>query len=139
MKSRIGKQLEIAGVVIVQMGNHDIPDGFGADAECAAQQALSALIQPFDDTLYEYTRAWNEYQAECLPLDRFAGNINYYRVSTALLNFVQGEDLSDVPAAAARLKPGTRERVAFVTKPEGRITDFHYVLLPKKEGRHRKR
>ena len=41
MKSRIGKQLEIAGVVIVQMGDHDIPDGFGADAE--ARQRLDRI------------------------------------------------------------------------------------------------
>ena len=79
-------------------------------------------------------------QFEGLPKPPYA--IAYVRldgVSTALLNFVQGEDLSDVPAAAARLKPGTRVRVAFVSKPEGRITDFHYVLLQEKEGRRRKR
>lgn len=48
-------------------------------------------------------------------------------VSTAMVNFVRNEDLSDVPAAAARLKPGTRVRVVFKDNPEGRITDFHYV------------
>lgn len=50
-------------------------------------------------------------------------------VSTALVNFVRGEDLGDVPAAAARLKPGTRVRVVFKDVPEGRITDFHYVRI----------
>jgi len=49
-------------------------------------------------------------------------------VSTAMVNFVRGMDLSDVPAAAARLKPGTRVRVEFIAEPQGRITDFHYVL-----------
>jgi hypothetical protein len=49
-------------------------------------------------------------------------------VSTAMVNFVHGMDLSDVPAAAAKLKPGTRVRVEFIAEPQGKITDFHYVL-----------
>jgi uncharacterized protein len=49
-------------------------------------------------------------------------------VSTAMVNFIRGLSLADVPAAAARLKPGTRVRVEFIDKPEGKITDFHYVL-----------
>jgi uncharacterized OB-fold protein len=48
-------------------------------------------------------------------------------VTTAMVNFVEGEDLGDVPAAIARLKPGTRVAVRFKDEPEGRITDFHYV------------
>jgi uncharacterized OB-fold protein len=50
-------------------------------------------------------------------------------VSTAMVNFVQGLDLSDVPAAAARLRTGARVRVQFVDAPQGRITDFHYTLI----------
>ena len=49
-------------------------------------------------------------------------------VSTAMVNFVHGMDLADVPAAAAKLKPGSRVRVEFIDAPEGKITDFHYVL-----------
>lgn len=49
-------------------------------------------------------------------------------VSTAMVNFVRGLDLSDVPAAAARLTPGTRVRVEFIDSPQGKVTDFHYVL-----------
>lgn len=49
-------------------------------------------------------------------------------VNTAMVNFVRGIDLDDVPAAMARLKPGTRVKVEFEDRPEGRITDFHYVL-----------
>ena len=37
--------------------------------------------------------------------------------------------MTDVPAAAARLKPGVRVRVEFIAEPQGRITDFHYVRL----------
>jgi uncharacterized OB-fold protein len=67
---------------------------------------------------------------ENLPPPPYA--IAYVRldgVSTALLNFVRGEDLSDVPAAAGRLRPGTRVRVEFNAAPAGRITDFHYVRI----------
>jgi len=66
---------------------------------------------------------------ESLPPPPYA--IAYVRldgVDTALLNFVRGIDLADVPAAAARLAPGTRVRVQFIDAPQGRITDFHYVL-----------
>jgi uncharacterized OB-fold protein len=67
---------------------------------------------------------------ENLPPPPYA--IAYVRldgVSTALVNFVRNEDLSDVPAAAKRLKPGTRVQVVFKDEPEGRITDFHYVRI----------
>ena len=66
---------------------------------------------------------------ENLPKPPYA--IAYVRldgVSTAMINFVRGLDLSDVKSAAARLEPGTRVRVEFKDNPEGRITDFHYVL-----------
>ncbi len=48
-------------------------------------------------------------------------------VDSAIVNYVEGLDLSDVRAAAARLRPGTRLRVKFVDAPQGRITDFHFV------------
>lgn len=66
---------------------------------------------------------------ENLPKPPYA--IAYVRldgVDTALVNFVRGMDLSDVKAAAAKLKPGVRARVVFNDDPQGRITDFHYVL-----------
>ena len=48
-------------------------------------------------------------------------------VDSAIVNYVEGIDLSDVRAAAGRLRPGTRLRVKFVDEPQGRITDFHFV------------
>ncbi|RPH67213.1 MAG: Zn-ribbon domain-containing OB-fold protein [Burkholderiales bacterium] len=66
---------------------------------------------------------------ENLPEPPYA--IAYVRldgVDTAMINFVRGLDLSDVPAAAQRLLPGQRVRVVFKAQPEGRITDFHYEL-----------
>ncbi|MFQ5899787.1 MAG: Zn-ribbon domain-containing OB-fold protein, partial [Candidatus Methylomirabilia bacterium] len=44
-------------------------------------------------------------------------------ISTARLNFVRGLDVTDVVAAAGRLKPGARVRVDFVERPQGRVTD----------------
>ncbi len=66
---------------------------------------------------------------EHLPPPPYA--IAYVRldgVSTAMVNFVRGLALSDVPAAAARLRPGTRVNVVFGAQRAGRITDFHYEL-----------
>jgi uncharacterized protein len=66
---------------------------------------------------------------ENLPKPPYA--IAYVRldgVSTAMINFVRGLDLSDVERAAERLVPGTRVRVQFKDTPEGRVTDFHYIL-----------
>jgi len=47
---------------------------------------------------------------------------------TALGNFLQGVDLANVSAARARMAIGTRVRVQFIDNPEGRITDFYYVV-----------
>jgi uncharacterized OB-fold protein len=68
---------------------------------------------------------------ENLPAPPYA--IAYARlngVSTAMINYVRGLDLSDVSTAMERLKPGTPVRVEFVEKPEGRVTDFFYVIEP---------
>jgi uncharacterized OB-fold protein len=50
--------------------------------------------------------------------------------STAMVNMVEGLDLSDVDAAAAELSIGTRVEAVFNSdaKREARITDFHYEL-----------
>ncbi|MGB9069897.1 MAG: Zn-ribbon domain-containing OB-fold protein [Candidatus Acidiferrales bacterium] len=66
---------------------------------------------------------------ENLPEPPYA--IAYVRldgVGTAMINFVRDLDLSNVKHAAESLKPGTRVRVQFINEPQGRITDFHYVL-----------
>lgn len=49
-------------------------------------------------------------------------------VDSAIVNYVEGVDLSDVEAAMERIRPGARVRVRFVDKPRGSITDFFYVL-----------
>jgi uncharacterized OB-fold protein len=47
---------------------------------------------------------------------------------TALVNLVHGLDLSDIDAAAALLQTQPRIRLKFIDEPQGRITDFHFVL-----------
>jgi hypothetical protein len=47
---------------------------------------------------------------------------------TALVNLVLGLDLSDIGAAAAALQRQPRVRVRYVPEPQGRITDFAFVL-----------
>jgi len=67
---------------------------------------------------------------ENLPPPPYA--IAYVRldgVSTSMINYVHGLDLSDVAKAAERLKPGARVRVEFSEEKIGRVTDFHYVLI----------
>jgi len=69
-------------------------------------------------------------QFDNLPPPPYA--IAYVRldgVSTAMVNFVRGLDMSDIPEAAAKLTPGARVKVRFKDTPEGRITDFHYELI----------
>jgi len=49
-------------------------------------------------------------------------------VDTAMINFVKGVDMTDIDAAMAKLQPGTRVKVEFIDDPEGKVTDFHYIL-----------
>ena len=49
-------------------------------------------------------------------------------VDSAIANYVERVDLSDVEDAVRRIRPGARVRVEFIDKPEGRITDFFFVL-----------
>jgi uncharacterized protein len=47
---------------------------------------------------------------------------------TALGNFLRGVDLDNLAIAREQMTIGTRVRVEFTDRPEGRITDFFYVL-----------
>lgn len=48
---------------------------------------------------------------------------------TALVNLVDGLDLSDQEASAKRLLDQPRVTVTFTDEPEGRITDFRFTVL----------
>lgn len=47
--------------------------------------------------------------------------------STSVVNFLTGQDLSDVAAAGAALEIGSRVRTVFSAN-EGKMTDFHFEL-----------
>jgi glucoamylase len=82
-----------AELLLPDDGKFTLALGFGPDTESAAQQALSALIQPFKGTLDLYVREWQAYQAQCLDLKDGRSPINYYRVSTALLKCCESKDV----------------------------------------------
>jgi uncharacterized protein len=49
-------------------------------------------------------------------------------VHSAVANYIEGVDLSDTEKAMERIRPGARVRVQFIPEPQGRVTDFHFVL-----------
>jgi uncharacterized OB-fold protein len=49
-------------------------------------------------------------------------------IDTAVANYVDGVDLADFDKAMQQIAPGRRVRVVFAEQPEGRITDFSFVL-----------
>jgi uncharacterized protein len=68
-------------------------------------------------------------QFENLPKPPYC--IAYVRldgVSTAMVNFIKEFDMSDLQAASTRVKPGARVKVKWIDKPQGKATDFYYVL-----------
>lgn len=48
-------------------------------------------------------------------------------VDSAIANYVEELDLSDTEKAMERIKPGSRVRVKFIDRPEGKVTDFFFV------------
>jgi glucoamylase len=82
-----------AEIAMPTTGEFVLALGFGRDGPEAAQQALSALIQPFDDAVQRYVEEWQEYQKQREPLDKVSNGINYYRVSTALLKACESKDI----------------------------------------------
>lgn len=49
-------------------------------------------------------------------------------VDSAIANYIEGMDLSNVDAAMNLIKPGARVRVEFIPEPQGKVTDFYFVL-----------
>jgi len=48
---------------------------------------------------------------------------------SAIANYVDGLDLSDLDSAMKRIAPGKRVKVVFASAREGRITDFSFECL----------
>jgi hypothetical protein len=57
---------------------------------------------------------------------RALGYVTLEGADTAILNYVDGVDLSDIDAAAAALMRKPSVTVVFGDEPAGRITDFHF-------------
>lgn len=49
-------------------------------------------------------------------------------VDSAIANYVEGLDMSDVDSAMKMIRPGARVKVEFIPAPQGRVTDFYFVL-----------
>lgn len=49
---------------------------------------------------------------------------------TAIGNYLEGVDLDDPRAAAGRITVGSRARAVFAADRHGKITDFHWELVP---------
>jgi len=49
-------------------------------------------------------------------------------VDSAIPHYVEGLDMSDVDKAMEKIRPGARVNVAFIPVPQGRVTDFYFVL-----------
>jgi uncharacterized protein len=47
---------------------------------------------------------------------------------SAIANYIDGVDLSDIRAAMKLIEPGRRVRVVFGAERQGRITDFSFML-----------
>lgn len=50
-------------------------------------------------------------------------------IDSAIGNYIDDLDVSDLDAAIRRIAPGKRVRVRFADKREGRITDFSFVPI----------
>lgn len=50
------------------------------------------------------------------------------KADTAILGFIEGVDLSDANKATGKLSIGNKVKVVFKDIPEGRVTDFWFVL-----------
>lgn len=49
-------------------------------------------------------------------------------VDSAIANYIERLDFSDISAAKDKIRPGTRVKVEFIAEPQGRVTDFYFVL-----------
>jgi uncharacterized OB-fold protein len=56
------------------------------------------------------------------------GYVRLLNADTAILNYIRGLDLADVPAAAGRLKVGSKMRVVLRPERRGAMDDFHFEI-----------
>jgi uncharacterized OB-fold protein len=57
--------------------------------------------------------------------------IGYVRLdgaSTAMVNFIKEFNVSDLQTSTVRVRPAACAKVKWIDKPEGKASDFYYVL-----------
>ena len=112
-------------------------------SRCPSCERVLVPARKFCDACFVDTAEWREVALEG-TLETFTiltssipgspeppyvvGYVKLDGASTALLNYVEGVELDDLDDAGAALLPRPRVRVAFDEAPQGRITDFRFVL-----------
>ena len=78
-------------------------------------------------TIDDFTIVYRQFQG--LPPPPYAiAHVRPNNADTAILGFVKAVDLSNPDEAVEKLKIGTKVKVIFKDKPEGRVTDFWFEL-----------
>jgi uncharacterized protein len=110
---------------------------------CPSCERLLIPARSYCDACYVETGAWEQVgltgdlDAFAIITTQFPGLpapplviafVTLDGADSAILNFIQGVDLSDVDAAGQRLFAQKRVAVEFAEQRQGRITDFHFVL-----------
>jgi len=129
---------ETAGKFLSELGNKKI-----MGRRCPMCKRVLVPPRTFCDRCYVSTKEWIEVKDEGVieaftlvyapfksyPDPPYAlGYVRLNGADTAILNFIKEVDLSDPKAASEKLKIGTRVKVVFKDIPEGRVTDFWYIL-----------
>ncbi len=86
--------LALTGEIDLQSCNGDfvLALGFGRTWAEAGQQARSALLESYDDSLAHYVRHWKNWQNTLLKLDDPPREIDLYRASVAVLRSHESKD-----------------------------------------------
>src|SRR5205823_11960278 len=103
-----------------QNGEFTLALGFGRDWPEAGQQAVSSLIQPFEESVEKYVDEWSHYQMQCEALDNPTNGVNYYRVSTALMKTCESKDIPGGIIASPSIPWG-------FTKGDNDLGGYHLV------------
>jgi uncharacterized OB-fold protein len=110
---------------------------------CPSCQRVLVPARSFCDACFERTTEWvpvaNEGTLETFTIITAAfpglpeppvvlAYVTLDGADTALVNLVTGVDCSDIDAAAALLFGQPRVALSFIDEPQGRMTDFSFVL-----------
>jgi uncharacterized protein len=111
---------------------------------CSKCRRLLVPARSFCDACMERTEEWKQVGPEgtletfTIITTRFPGlppppivmaYVTLDGADTALINIVEGLDVTDVNEAAKKLNKLPRVRTKFIDRPKGRITDFSFELI----------